>query len=86
MNPLMKSVVAFLGALVLGTGLAVVMGAYAGAGTQGIQRECASLAWRVANRNHSILDSAAFRRTESQAYETCMIDPESFNRLVRRGQ
>jgi len=85
MNPLMKSLVAFCGALLVGTGLAAVMGAYAGAGAKGIQQECASLAWRVANRNHSILDSAAFRQTESQAYRTCIHDPDGFSRLVRRG-
>jgi hypothetical protein len=86
MNPHVKSLAAFVGALVLGTGLAVAIGAYAGADAKGIQQECASLAWRVANRNHSILDNAAFRQTESQAYRTCIADPESFNRMVRRGQ
>lgn len=82
MNPLMKSLVAFCGALLVGTVLAAMMGAYAGKGTQ---QECASLAWRVANRNHSILDSAAFRQTESQAYLTCLRDPDGFSRLIRSG-
>jgi hypothetical protein len=86
MSPHLKSLVAFGGAIVLGTGLAVAVGVYAGGGAMGIEQECASLAWRVANRNHSILDSAAFRRTERQAYRTCIGDPESFIRLVRKDQ
>jgi hypothetical protein len=85
MNPLMKSLVAFCGALLAGIVLAAMMGAYAGSGSNGVQQECASLAWRVANRNHSILDSAAFRQTESQAYLTCIRDPGGFDRLVRKG-
>lgn len=86
MNRHLKSLVAFLGAIALGTGLAVAVGVYVGGGDKGIEQECRNLAWKVANRNHSILDSAAFRATESQAYRTCISDPESFGRLVRRGR
>jgi hypothetical protein len=81
----MKPVFAFLMALVWALGIVVVLGMYAGTDERGIQRDCASLAWRVANRNHSILDSTAFQHTERQAYATCINDPEGFGRLVRRG-
>jgi len=86
MQPLKRPLMAFAGALLAGTALAAMIGAYAGSAAPDSVQQCGALAWRVANRNHSILDSTGFRRTESEAYQTCLRDPAAFVRMMRRGQ
>ena len=85
MAPTVRPVVAFLMAMVWALLVVLAIGTYSGRNSQDVQQDCVRMAWRVANRNHSILDSAAFRRTEHQAFETCMTDPDGFGRMVGRG-
>jgi len=85
MKPLARSLATAATALAAGTALAVAIGSYAAPGAEAVAQQCAAQAWRVANRNHSILESAVFRRTERQAYRSCLRDPAAFDRLIRQG-
>lgn len=81
----MKAIGSVVVAFVWATGLVFAIGRYSEDGSTATERECADLAWRVANRSHSILESEAFRQTQGQAFRTCLSDPSAFRHMVRRG-
>lgn len=84
MSPNSKTIGSFVMAFAWATGLVFAIDHYSGH-DKATERECSTLAWRIANRSHSILESDAFRRTQGQAFRTCVADPEAFRRLVSRG-
>jgi len=45
--------------------------------------ECGSAARIVANRSHTMLETAAFRQVRDQAYRVCLADPAAFRRILR---